>query len=68
LLSADDGSYELAEESERSWHNSLVSFKEQVWPIFERHGFAIGEAFIIWELNKIHNAIGDLTDALRVED
>jgi hypothetical protein len=55
-------------ENVEGWHAHLEDFKRVAYPILAEHGLSIGEALILWELNKITNALRDINDRLEAQD
>lgn len=54
----------IDEEGEIKWMAVLASFDTDVFPIFQRQGYTRAEAFMIWQMNAIKNAIYCLQDTL----
>lgn len=53
----DDDGLTFTEDEERSWRAYLRDFREQIYPVFEQHGFTLAEAFLGWQLNRVHNRL-----------
>lgn len=61
---SDDDPVGFDEKTERSWRVYLRHFKEEVYPVFQEHGFTLGEALMNWEINRMKNALNRLVDIL----
>ena len=58
----------MNEEGEIKWMAVLTAFNLDVWPMFQRQGYTKAEAFMIWQLNVIKNAIYSVQNILLDED
>lgn len=60
----------MNEESEIKWMAVLAAFNKDIWPMFQRQGYTRAEAFMIWQLNAIKNAIYSVQETLldEIED
>lgn len=51
-------------EEQASWDVALDKFIRDYADIFVRHQISIGDAYIIWNLNKLHNRLVSVEDTL----
>lgn len=50
------------EQVEHSWSDYLSDFKEEMYPIYAKHGIEFGMAVLLWEFNAIKNDIKFIKD------
>lgn len=46
------------------WREFLTQFEEQIYPIFKNKGYSLGEALIVWQLNKAFNTLDHIEEHL----
>lgn len=54
----------LRESDEVEWREYVTQFADEVWPIFSARGVAFGEAFMIWQLQRMYNRVSAIEDIL----
>jgi hypothetical protein len=59
---SDDDFIDFTEAIERSWRLYIRHFRDEVYPMFGEQRISLGDALIIWELNRMKNAITSLAD------
>jgi hypothetical protein len=62
LDGGEDDPIDFSEDIERSWRVYMTNFQNEVYPMFKQYGLNIGDALIVWELNRMKNAINRLVD------
>lgn len=63
-----ESNFESNEEAtEVNWIEYLSEFKEEIYPIFEKHGISFADAIIIWKLNTVRNSIDKVEELLEGE-
>jgi hypothetical protein len=55
-------------ESQEHWDQHLALFLRDVYPVFKRYGFTLGEAAVIWWLNSIGTQLDVIEATLSFEE
>ncbi len=64
-----DDDIALLTEAERvEWDVFLTRFKRDALPIFERHGFCLDAALLMFELNRVESLLVAVQEALVEEE
>ena len=64
----DDDTPLLTVEEKEEWDGFLTRFKRDALPIFERHGFCLDAALLMFELNRVESLLVAVQEALVEED
>lgn len=62
MSAADSEGFWPSEEAERSWIEHFREFKEEGYPVFQRHGITLADALILVELNKISSLLSTILE------
>ena len=60
--SSDEDPFDFNEDVERSWRAYMNAFQTDVFPMFKQYGLSLTDSLIIWELNRMKNAINRLAE------
>ncbi len=55
---------ELDQETLDSWREVLLDFEDVYQPVFRRRGISRDAALLVWQINKMKNAIHDVEAAI----
>ena len=60
---------ELDQETIESWREVLLDFEDAYQSVFRRRGISRDAALLVWQINKMKNAVHDVEAVLvRLED
>lgn len=63
MMTAGERELLFDEETEASWLGYMRQFRDDVYPlVFKQFGFSLPEAFLAWQMNRVHNAVDKLID------
>jgi hypothetical protein len=54
---------DLSEANEEAHRQYIAEFKRDVFPMYAEQGIALGEALILWSLNKLENRMEELNSS-----
>lgn len=57
-------STEVDQQTIDSWREVLLDFEDVYHPVFRRRGISRDAALLVWQINKLKNAVHDVTDAI----